>query len=431
MGNYELKTSGNELSTAFENLPREKWNKLIDELFIDFPNGSQDGVLTTYFLRSTYPKIGGQILRHIDRDSHFWGLLLPRRDPDGNNWTLRTYLSGSDTHFQEKHQTAIQTFLYSSGVNPVFWYDTRSKRDEKFVGKVLARFGDFGISFPDIDQAKEAENLQKRIWNVTDPAYLYPFDLYHPDAGMATRLVAIQRDEVIGFLFGFYGRGNQWTGTREEDCIWIESQLMGVEPKHRREGVAKRLKLTQRQLALEDGIKLIRWTVDPLQAGNAFLNLNELGGIAMHFYPDYYPFRNDLNRVRASRIAISWFLESERVQERITGGKKILNFKDFKLDSSTEIVIPVDDSGSSIRQFDYSNWKPQGSNLLVHIPSNWNELQRTNVNVAVIWREATDALWGKILGTKDDNYGLVGMVENSENNDVFVVAQRFPAKIVR
>ena len=132
------------------------------------------------------------------------------------------------------------------------------------------------------------------------------------------------------------------------------------------------MKLTQRQLALEDGIKLIRWTVDPLQAGNAFLNLNELGGIAMHFYPDYYPFRNDLNRVRASRIAISWFLESERVQERITGGKKILNFKDFKLDSSTEIVIPVDDSGSSIRQFDYSNWKPQGSNLLVHIPSNCN-----------------------------------------------------------
>ena len=40
-------------------------------------------------------------------------------------------------------------------------------------------------------------------------------------------------------------------------------------------------------------------------------------------------------------------------------------------------------------------------------------------------------MWGKILGTKDDNYGLVGMVENSENNDVFVVAQRFPAKIVR
>ena len=58
-----------------------------------------------------------------------------------------------------------------------------------------------------------------------DPSFLYPYDLYHPDAGLATRLVAVDDTEVIGFLFGFYGNGKQWYGSKRgfQRGQWIES----------------------------------------------------------------------------------------------------------------------------------------------------------------------------------------------------------------
>lgn len=430
MGSYELARNKGELNTVFENLSPEKWNKLIDDLFADFPTGSSEGVLTTYFLRSTYPKIGGQILRHNDGDSRFWGLLMPRKDSEGNNWTLRTYLVDPGADYREKHQTGILTFLHNLDISLVFWYETSVKRRERFSGKIISRFGDFDISFPDTDQAKGAEDLQRRIWNVTDPAYIYPFDLYGPDAGLASRLVAVYGSEVIGFLFGFYGYGLQWTGNKEEVCTWIESQLLGVEPKYRRMGIARKLKLVQREQALKDGMRLVRWTVDPLQAGNAFLNLNELGGMAAHFYPDYYPFRNDLNQVRASRIAISWFLESKRVEERVSGKKEIPGFKDLKFNSSTEVIMPVNFLRGKVRQFDILSWEPQGENLLIQIPSDWNKLQEKDIDLAMIWRDATDILWEKILGVDEDHYALVGIVKNPEDSNVFMVAQRSAARLI-
>ena len=45
----------------------------------------------------------------------------------------------------------------------------------------------------------------------------------------------------------------------------------------RTKGVGARLKWSQRERAIREGKRFIKWTWDPMQARNAYFNLNRLG----------------------------------------------------------------------------------------------------------------------------------------------------------
>lgn len=53
--------------------------------------------------------------------------------------------------------------------------------------------------------------------------------------------------------------------------------------------------------AVAQGICAIHLQFDPLQYVNAALNFGLLRAVSFTFTPDYYPFRNALNRSPASR----------------------------------------------------------------------------------------------------------------------------------
>ncbi|MEX2531673.1 MAG: GNAT family N-acetyltransferase [Gemmatimonadota bacterium] len=80
---------------------------------------------------------------------------------------------------------------------------------------------------------------------------------------------------MIGFVYGI-------TGVREGKLThW--SHMLGVMPSYRGRGVGRRLKHFQRDRLLERGVKEMRWTFDPLVAGNAHFNMNLLG-VQIHDY---------------------------------------------------------------------------------------------------------------------------------------------------
>src|SRR5258708_39216505 len=56
----------------------------------------------------------------------------------------------------------------------------------------------------------------------------------------------------------------------------------------RDEGLGLRLKLAQRERALQMGIDLIEWTYDPLQALNAHLNFAKLGVVVEDYEENIY-----------------------------------------------------------------------------------------------------------------------------------------------
>ncbi|HEX9121948.1 MAG TPA: GNAT family N-acetyltransferase [Actinomycetota bacterium] len=116
---------------------------------------------------------------------------------------------------------------------------------------------------------------------------------------------AVRDGELVGYVLG-------WAGV-DEDGLHVHSHMLAVVPDLRHGGVGYALKLAQRAQALEQGIRVVRWTFDPMVARNAWFNLGKLGAVADRFYPDFYGEMTDLlNRgERTDRFMVRWDLVRE------------------------------------------------------------------------------------------------------------------------
>ena len=103
------------------------------------------------------------------------------------------------------------------------------------------------------------------------------------------------------------GRATQW------------SHMLGVAPEMRAAGLGRRLKLAQRQAALDMGLDLIEWTYDPLQAANAHLNFAKLGVVVEEYEENIYgESSSPLHRgTPTDRFVAEWRLREPHVERRI------------------------------------------------------------------------------------------------------------------
>lgn len=147
------------------------------------------------------------------------------------------------------------------------------------------------------------EELQQTVWNVVDRELVPALHLIPSCAVGAILLGAFDGDRMIGFVFGFPGF--------EGDERIIHSDMLAVLPEYRGTGIGQRLKLAQRDAALERGVRRITWTFDPLQSRNAHLNFNRLGVTAERYLRDFYgETTSPLHRgIVTDRLWVSWDLE--------------------------------------------------------------------------------------------------------------------------
>jgi len=114
--------------------------------------------------------------------------------------------------------------------------------------------------------------------------------------------------KLLGFVFGM-------TGVKDGRLVhW--SDMLAVRPEVRDLGLGQKLKLYQRELVRETGVKAIYWTYDPLVARNAHLNLNRLGVKVSEYVPDMYgeDMAGELNRgLGTDRFVVEWDISEERV----------------------------------------------------------------------------------------------------------------------
>ena len=100
---------------------------------------------------------------------------------------------------------------------------------------------------------------------------------------------------------------------------YLHSHMLAVLPEYRNMGLGRRLKLAQRDDALERGIDRMEWTFDPLEIKNAHLNIARLGAIARRYMRNIYgPSTSPLQGgLPTDRLVVEWWLRSERVRRAL------------------------------------------------------------------------------------------------------------------
>jgi predicted GNAT superfamily acetyltransferase len=119
-------------------------------------------------------------------------------------------------------------------------------------------------------------------------------------------LGAFAGGQMVGYVLG-------WIAADPQDGLVVHSHMLAAVPQVRGRGIGHALKLAQRAQALDVGIRVIRWTFDPLISRNAWFNLVKLGAVADRFHRDFYGAMEDLlNRgERSDRFVVRWDLQSE------------------------------------------------------------------------------------------------------------------------
>jgi len=145
-------------------------------------------------------------------------------------------------------------------------------------------------------------------------------------------LGAFVADRMVGFVHHLAAvRGDE---------IFGYSHVMAVAKDYQNKGVGARLKWAQRERALRDGRKLIKWTWDPMLARNAHFNLNRLGATVENYLADFYGVDYGADErlgLPSDRLSATWDIDSARVHALATGAEAPFEGKRVAV-----IAIPAD-----------------------------------------------------------------------------------------
>jgi predicted GNAT superfamily acetyltransferase len=366
-----------------------------------------------HFLKATFPKMGGRIaVLHRGDEMVGFGFLFPRELRGGRRaFTMR--LHGADSTFQTPPDAVAAAVAEVIGAD-VQWYDPTAPAT--YASSAPAEDG-LVLHRPDARDARRIRELQAQIWHPNSPDALYPADLHALDFRPGTSLVARVDGGLAGFLFGFYKFDGaalpRPLAARYATEFCLESQLIGVLPGFRGRHVSVALKQKQAELAHAEGIHVVNWTFDPLQYANAHLNLGRLGGVGFDFYPNYYDFHNDLNVAPASRLMVTWLIDSARVGTALVGH----GFPELDLGAEPD-VIRLNRGAEVVAS-------PNGARrVAIDIPANWTELQRDPArrDLALGWRKTTDEILGTWLGIAEGQYALTGT--GREGDRCYLIGER-------
>jgi len=158
-------------------------------------------------------------------------------------------------------------------------------------------------------------DMQKRVWGY-DELDIIPMRMFIVARKIGGQVIGAfdQSDTLLGFALGIpgYRNGNSY----------IHSHMLAVAPEARNLGLGRRLKLFQRDDALNRGIELIEWTFDPLEIKNAHLNINRLGAIVRRYVPNQYGHSSSTLQagLPTDRLIAEWWIKSRRVDQLLDIG---------------------------------------------------------------------------------------------------------------
>lgn len=159
-------------------------------------------------------------------------------------------------------------------------------------------------------------DLQQAVWGMRGHECSSPHTMKAATVTGGCVLGAEVAGALVGFCFGIAAKRNAE--------VWLWSHMTAVLPDYQRAGIGFALKQAQRDWALANGYRVMAWTFDPMQAGNANFNLNRLGATARVYYVNHYgAMQDDLNAgLSSDRLEAHWQLDCPKVSALAAGDKQ-------------------------------------------------------------------------------------------------------------
>ena len=154
-----------------------------------------------------------------------------------------------------------------------------------------------------------------------------------------------------------------------------------VENRTEGDRAALALKLAERDAALARGMELIEWTFDPLDAAVADFNFARLG-VIVHRYEG-----------ETDRLVAEWHLRRPHVERRISSAGPVVRDRSV---AASPLVNPSREEPGGLRPGN-ADLEVDARRLLVEVPANFQEMQRSDPSLAAAWRQQTREIFETYL----------------------------------
>ncbi|HEX8286952.1 MAG TPA: GNAT family N-acetyltransferase [Pyrinomonadaceae bacterium] len=163
-----------------------------------------------------------------------------------------------------------------------------------------------------VEELQGCVDLQREVFAVPD---LENSPVRHlivtKNAGGFT-LAAFDGEKMVGFVLSV----PMFKGAERA----FYSHMTAVAREYQNYGIGAQLKWAQRERALNEGVNYIKWTFQPVQARNAFFNLERLGATIQVYAPNFYGTdystsaeQDSVKGIDSDRLFADWILDSPKV----------------------------------------------------------------------------------------------------------------------
>ena len=255
-----------------------------------------------------------------------------------------------------------------------------------------------------IDEFRQVVALEQAIWGYTDQGDLVTVPVFIFTVHRGATLVGAREPggRMVGFAYAVVGmkagRAMQW------------SHMAGVLPEFRG-GLGYRLKLAQRDRAIAQGLDLIEWTFDPLQAMNAHFNFAKLGCVSEEYAVNFYgESTSALHRgTPTDRLVASWNISAPHVTRRLEQPPELRARAREVLDAPVVNQTRLDGNWREVAAIDLTR---DDRRLWIEIPTGFTEMQQQAPERALKWRLDLRQMFEAYFGR---GYRAVDFVLQREN----------------
>lgn len=235
----------------------------------------------------------------------------------------------------------------------------------------------------DVEEFEKVQELDLKIWGA-EPVPPHQTMTAAKNGGFV--IGAFHSEKLVGFQYSFAGF--------KDGEVYLCSHMMGIDPDYRNQGIGSRLKQKQAEIALKLGYKKIRWTYDPLESRNGYLNLAKLGAVCSDYIENCYgEMKDGINAgMPSDRFNVEWYMDHPYLEERksrfadlmITGSGLVLDWR--QRDDGLPEPVAVTDKEFSNHRF-----------LFVPIPVENHKLKESDSKLALDWRYKTREVFASLF----------------------------------